>query len=144
MYTSGTRHEAEEGDGGWPEPEARTRPHERTDETKRNRQRNRLEVSDACSDKQSRKVGKASGYWPISLDRKACARAYVYACRIISHHIEASGSAHGAASTRAHLLMLDKSSAGGEVEVISDATRARLEPINTCFVKIDALWSTYE
>ena len=74
-------------------------PHERTDETKRNRQRNRLEVSDACSDKQSRKVGKASGYWPISLDRKACARAYVYACRIISHHIEASGSAHGAAST---------------------------------------------
>jgi len=49
-YTSGTRHEAEEGDGGWPEPKARTRPHERTDETKRNRQRNRLEVSDACSE----------------------------------------------------------------------------------------------
>ena len=54
--------------------------------------------------RQSMKVGKASGYWPISLDRKACARAYVYACRIISHHIEASGSAHGAASTCPNLV----------------------------------------
>ena len=41
-----------------------------------------------------------------------------------------------------HLLILDKSSAGGEFRVIWDATKARLEPSNTWFVKIDALWST--
>ena len=31
--------------------------------------------------------------------------------------------------------MLDGTGAGGEVRVIWDATRARLEPRNTCFVK---------
>ena len=36
VYTSGTRREAEEGDGGWPEPEARSRPHEQTNKTNRN------------------------------------------------------------------------------------------------------------
>ena len=46
------------------------------------------------------------------------------------------------AELRAHLLMLDRSSAGGEGTAIWDATRARLEPSNTCFVKIDTLWST--
>ena len=39
------------------------------------------------------------------------------------------------AEPRAALLMLDESSAGAEVGVIWDATRARSEQCNTCFEK---------
>ena len=41
------------------------------------------------------------------------------------------------AEPRAALLMLDESSAGAEVGVVWDATRARSEQCNTCFEKID-------
>ena len=77
---------------------SRRHAHAHTNEqTKQNETDN--ETDSKCPMHAKQESRKASGNWPISLDRKACARAYVYACRIISHHIEASGSAHGAAST---------------------------------------------
>ena len=83
INTSGTRHEAEEGDGGWPEPEARSRPHEQTNKTNRN------VLGHTSVIQVQYKVGKASGSSrkharaPISLDRKARA----HACHIISKRL---------------------------------------------------------
>ena len=109
LSTSGTRHEAEKGDGGWPEPEARSVCHAHT-----NRQTKQTETYSECSmyghtgSEQSRKgfrefAKRKHARAPISLDRSSdgtCAR--------VSYRIEAAGSAHGGRSTLRYNALVPK------------------------------------
>ena len=95
MYTSGTRREAEEGDGGWPEPEARSRPHEQTNKTNRNVLGVRCTVIQV-----QYKVGKASGNSRKHATREGSHQPGSEGTRArVSYRIKAAGSTHGGSST---------------------------------------------